>query len=264
MPFISDMTWEAFRDAVDKRTVALIPMGSVELEGTHLPLGVDTIAARGLAERLGDAPGVLVGPTLPVGYSAWFNPFPGTLSFSHDTLQAVLRDYCDGLVRHGIRRIVFLNAHRGNNAAIEVVAHRLLAERPFKVGMLNVWKLANDLVAGGDLIAEGRFTHAGELMTSVVMALRPDTVVAERIAADRVRSPEGSAFEVKNSVGDTAFRGSVQTVFQDIRDVTATGVMGDPRPATAEKGEALIAMLLDYIRAYLEAFRQLRIETGDA
>jgi creatinine amidohydrolase len=254
---IADMTWEAFRDAVDHRTLALIPMGSTELEGPHLPLGVDTLVAQGLAGRLGDLPGVLIGPTLPIGYSEWFNPFPGTISLSHDTLPRVLADYCGALARHGIRRIVFLNAHRGNNAGIEVTAHRLLAAQPLKIGMLNVWKLANDLTAGGDLIAEGRFTHAGEIMTSLVLALRPDTVVTAKIAADGVRSPAGSAFQVKNSLGDTAFRGSVQTVFQDIREITASGVMGDPRPATAAKGRALLDLLLDYIRAYLEEFQKL-------
>ncbi len=254
---IADMTWEAFRDAIDDRAVCVVPMGSTELEGTHLPLGVDTIVAEGIALQLVDAPGVLVGPALPIGYSEWFNPFPGTLSLTHDTLQRVLLDYCRGLIRHGVRRLVFLNAHKGNNSGIEVVSRMLLAEVPIKIGMVNIWKLAGDLAAGRNLIEEGRFTHAGEIMTSVLLALRPDTVVKEKMMADTPRSPADSAFSVKNTLGDTGFRESVQTIYQDIRDITETGTMGDPRPATAEKGQVLINLMLDYIKAYLAAFQEL-------
>lgn len=254
---IADMTWEAFRDAINDRVVCIIPMGSTELEGPHLPLGVDTIVAEGLARQLVDAPDVLIGPTLPIGYSEWFNPFPGTLSFTQNTLQRVLLDYCHGLVRHGVRRLVFLNAHKGNNAGIEVVSRELLAEEPIRISMLSIWKLAGDLAAGRDLIEEGGFTHAGEIMTSVVMALRPDTVIKEKMAADAPRSPVDSAFRVKNTLGDTGFKGSVQTIYQDIRDITDTGTMGDPCPATVEKGQMLIDLMLDYIRDYLAAFQTL-------
>jgi creatinine amidohydrolase/Fe(II)-dependent formamide hydrolase-like protein len=127
--------------------------------------------------------------------------------------------------------------------------------------MLNIWKLANDLIAGSDLIKEGRFTHAGEIMTSVILALKPETVVTGKIMPDKVKSPKGSAFEVKNSLGETAFKGSVQTVYQDIRDVTDTGIMGDPTAASAEKGEAVLKLITDYVMAFVWEFRKLPIET---
>ena len=151
------MTWEAFKAAVDDTTVAVIPLGSTELEGTHLPLGVDTIVARGVSRRLAGEKGVLVGPVLPIGYSKWFMPFPGTLSLESDTLTRVLMEYGEGLIAHGVRRIVFLNSHRGNNACVETVARTLVQTRKIKVGMLSIWKLANDLIAKQPgLIDEGR------------------------------------------------------------------------------------------------------------
>ena len=66
--FIAGMTWEEFRDNVNSGTVIVVPVGSTELEGTHLPLGVDTIMADGVAAKLAGEPGVLIGPTLPNGY----------------------------------------------------------------------------------------------------------------------------------------------------------------------------------------------------
>ncbi len=255
---IAEMTWEEFRDAVSDDTVAVIPVGSTELEGPHLPLGVDTIVARSLARGLDGIPGVVIGPTLPIGYSKWFLPFAGTISLEIETLIRVLSEYASSLIAHGLRRLVFLNAHRGNNAAIEAVARTLMAEKPVRVAMISVWKLANDLAAAPESgIVEGRFTHAGEVMTSVILALAPETVVASKMTADRVKSPAGSAFTVKNSLGETAFQGSVQTVFQDIRQVTDTGTMGDPSAADPGKGVAMIARIIDYAKAFIAEFKKL-------
>ena len=261
---ILDMSWEEFRDSVDSKTVVVIPMGSTELEGLHLPLGVDTIVAEGVARNLAGEEGVLIGPLLPIGYSKWFNPFPGTVSLEHETLTRVLLEYCTCLINHGIKRLVFLNAHRGNNSSVEVASRNLIMEHQVRVGMLSIWKLANDLTAGSGLIKEGKFTHAGEIMTSVIMALKPEAVVTSKIMPDSVKSPEGSAFDVKNSLGETGFQGSIQTVYQDIRDVTDTGIMGDPTPASAEKGEAVLKLITDYVRSFLQEFRNLPIarETG--
>jgi len=255
--FIADLTWEEFRDAVKEKTVLVIPMGSTELEGVHLPLGVDTIVADEVAGRLKGEEGVLVCPSLPVGYSRWFNPFPGTISLEHDTLTKVLIEYCSCLIRHGASRLVFLNAHRGNNSCIEAASRILIADHPVRIGMLSVWKLANDLTSGSGLVKEGKFTHAGEIMTSLILATRPDTVRRDRMEADQVQSPAGSAFKVNNSLGETSFRGSVQIVYQDIRDVTQTGVMGDPTTATADKGEEILRVIADYVKAFLQEFRKL-------
>lgn len=259
---MSEMTWEAFAEAVNDDPVAVIPMGSIELEGPHLPLGVDTIVADGVARRLDGEPGILIGPTLPMGYSKWFLPFPGTISLETDTLVRVIRDYVQSLIQHGIRRFVFLNAHRGNNACIESASRSLVADHPVRVAMLSVWKLANDLSAVQDkAIEEGRFTHAGEIMTSVVMALAPDTVVTDRMVAEAVKSPPASAFKVKNSLGETEFQNSVQIVYQDIRDVTEFGTMGDPGAASPEKGEMILNRIVDYTKAFLQEFKKLYLKS---
>jgi creatinine amidohydrolase len=259
------MNWEAYRDAVNDRTVAVIPLGSTELEGVHLPLGVDTLAAEAVAGRLDGEPGVIIGPALPIGYSKWFTPFPGTVTLEQDTLCRVLGEYGDCLVRDGIRRLIFLNAHKGNNAAVTTVSHELIARHGISVAMLSIWKLAHDMAAARPgWIREGRFTHAGEIMTSVMMAAAPDSVAREKIAPGGVRSPQGLEFKIKNSLGDTEFRGSVQTVFQDIRQVTDTGVLGDPGAASAEKGESLIACIADYTRAFLREFRKLPLAVQKA
>jgi len=257
---IDRMTWEDFQDNCESKTVAVIPLGSVELEGPHLPLGVDTIAAHALSERLDGMPGVLVGPTLPIGYSKWFMPFAGTISLEMETLIRVLDEYARSLIAHGVKRLLFFNAHRGNNAAIEAVARTLIAERKASVAMINIWKLVGDLAAKPEnQIEERRFTHAGEAMTSVIMALAPEAVVAKKIAADKPKSPLASAFKVKNSVGDAEFQGSVQVLFQDLRHITESGTMGDPSGASPEKGHILTEKIVAYTRAFIQEFQKLSL-----
>jgi creatinine amidohydrolase len=256
--FIAEMSSEFFAKTAGADTVVVIPMGSTELEGPHLPLGVDTIVADGIARRLDGEPGVFIGPTLPIGYSKWFLPFPGTISLETETLIHVLMDYTQSLISAGIRRFAFLNAHKGNNAGIESASRRLVAEHGVRVGMLSVWKLAHDLCALRDQsIKEGRFTHAGEIMTSAMMALAPAKVVEDRLRAEAAKSPENSSFKVKNSLGETEFMDSVQIVYQNIRDVTDSGTMGDPTAATAEKGEEILDRIVGYTRAFLQEFRKL-------
>jgi creatinine amidohydrolase len=260
--FILGMSTEAFRARVNAYALAVVPIGSVELEGPHLPLGVDTIVAEGISKIIARESGVLIGPVIPVGYSKWFEPFPGTISIENETLCRFIGDYCRSLIRHGIRRILFLNAHRGNNAAIEIVSHRLIAEHQVRVGMVNLWKLAADLINGKNIISEGKFTHAGELMTSMVLAIHPEVVVSEKIHAGKVKQMKDSRFEVKNSVGETNCDGSIQTIYQDIRDVTETGVLGDPTPASAEKGRMMIEMITTYLKGFLQEFRKLPLPIG--
>jgi creatinine amidohydrolase len=263
-PTLLDMTWEEFRDCVDQKLVVVIPMGSVELEGPYLPLGVDTIVAEGVARRLEGEEGVLIGPSLPFGYSKWFMPFPGTISLEHATLTALLMEYCRSLISHGVKRFVFLNAHRGNNACVDEASRTLILEGPLRIGMLGLWRLANDLAAGKQgLIREGKFTHAGEIMTSVLLALKPETVVTQGMRADSPKSPEGSPFRILNSLGETFFQGLVQTVYPHIREITGTGVFGDPTTASAEKGEALLDQMTAYIKAFLQAFRKLPLSTQE-
>ena len=255
--YLMDMTWQEFAAAVTPQTVVVAPLGSAELEGTHLPVGVDTIAAEGVASMLTGLEGVVIGPTVPIGYSKWFMPYPGTISLEQETLIRLLGDYARSLHRHGVGRLVFLNSHKGNNAAVETVAHTLVDELAMKVGMLNVWQLAGQLTAKTDLVAEGAFRHGGEIMTSLMLALRPEAVVRGEIKPDQVKQDEPSAFSFRNSLGDAEFEGAVQTVFRDIRQVTDTGIMGDPSAGSAERGQAILELVAGYAQRYLAEFRKL-------
>jgi creatinine amidohydrolase len=174
-----------------------------------------------------------------------------------ETLVLLILDYCRCLITHGARRILFLNSHAGNNSAIETASRILQNEAQVMLAMIDIWRLTGDLVADKDIIDEGRFTHAGELMTSVVMALRPESVIVEKMIADKVKSNTQTKFQTKNSLGAVIFNNSVRTIYRKIEDLTETGTMGDPSTSSPQKGQEVLALALEYVKAFITEFRKL-------
>jgi creatinine amidohydrolase len=255
--FLANMTWQEFASALNKETIMVIPMGSVELEGLHLPLGTDTIMAEGLAQRLSKESKIIICPSLPIGYSKWFMPFPGTITVEQETLVLLILDYCRCLITHGARRILFLNSHAGNNSAIEAASRILQNEVQVILAMIDVWRLTGDLISDKNIIDERRFTHAGELMTSVIMALRPESVIVEKMIKDKVKSDAQTKFQTVNSLGAVIFKNSTQTIYRKIEDLTETGTMGDPSTSTPQKGQLVLELVLEYVKAFIAELRKL-------
>ena len=96
-------SWAEVHEMERENTIILIPLGSTEQEGIHLPLGVDTYVAEAIAQAVAKEADCLVGPTLPVGYSEWFLEFPGTVSLKIETLTQVLREYIFRYLQKGLK-----------------------------------------------------------------------------------------------------------------------------------------------------------------
>src|SRR5919202_7082849 len=110
-------------EAVLRRSgLVVIPWGSVEQHGPHLPIGTDIYAAQAVARRLAERLDGLMATIGPLGVTPIHMPFAGTLSLRASTFAAVLEDVCESLIRHGARRFVLLNWHEGNAAAINQAA----------------------------------------------------------------------------------------------------------------------------------------------
>lgn len=185
--------------------IILIPLGSTEQEGTHLPIGVDTYVAEAIANEVAKETGSLVGPTLPLGYSEWFLEFPGTISLKMETLIQVLREYCSSLIYHGFTKFIFLNGHRGNSPAVDVIARELITKHNVQIVMVEIWKIANSLAKDILDLKENIFRHAGELMTSVMLYLHPDKVDMKNAKVEYVKSNK-PPFKAKSSLGPAEFK----------------------------------------------------------
>ncbi len=237
MTDFSTATWPDV-DAIARGGLAILPVGACEQHGPHLPLTTDADLALGVARAIAARTGAMVLPVLPYG-DAWNNEaFPGTLSISPATLRAVIEDIGGWLIRMGLRAMVTLNGHFGNREPIALAA-RTLAARGLPVLHLDYPGQEALAATHCDSPPAGPgFFHADEVETAMMLALRPEAVRMGLAEAEYPVFPPTFGAEP-----------------MQLREFAASGVFGDPRPATAAKGRALIdgiaANALPLIAAFL-------------
>lgn len=235
------MTWQEFDDARSRGLCVLLPVGSTEQHGPHLPLGTDALIAAGLAERIAQNHPCVVAP--PVVYGAFSHPrsgggdrgFPGMVGVRGTTLVHVVEDVTVELFRHGFHKLVVLNGHFENHAflyeALESAVERVDAKA--RVLLLNYWDLIRDediprLFPNGFPGWEAE--HAGVVETSLMETLRPDLVR---------RAMKGRG-------------GASRTVTYDLFPTPAelippSGVGWSAEEASEEVGALLVRMLIERI-----------------
>ena len=212
--------------------LAVLPIGSLEQHGPHLPVITDTASASAAAIRaarlVSDETPVLVLPGLWTGMSEHHLPFGGTISLSFSELRGVLSGVVRSLRAIGFARLLVVNGHGGNVEPLAVAARELAHEYGLPVIACTPWYLTRSRVAE---IAETAETpaHACEGETSVMMAVAPDLVRTDRLEDAVQQRPD----PVPSYEGFSRF-------WSFSERAPVTGVRGDPRPATAEKGERFL------------------------
>lgn len=179
---LGDMTASAFAAAAQD-AVVLLPLGSHEDHGPHQPMG-DYLLADMIAERIArrateQGVAAFVAPGMPYGVADYFGSSPGGLALAPESFRRVLQDLLDGLLRHGLRKIIVLNAHSGNVPVIHEVTLGLRLSCGVTIPSFYLWKIARQLMEERTGNAEGRFGHGAEPLLSLNMALRPECVVDE-------------------------------------------------------------------------------------
>jgi len=221
---LADQSWP---DLEGSRPLVLLPLGSVEQHGPHLPLDTDCAVAlevsrraaalaAGQAAAAGPAARVLTAPAQPYGASGEHEGFPGTVSIGHQALELLLTELGRSLLRWA-GRLVVVNGHGGNLPSMPAAIIRLRREGREAAW----WPCRPPGTAPGDL-------HAGHAETSMMLALRSPAVRAERAVA----GPAGPPGELLARVRA-----------QSVRGVSEPGVLGDPAGASAGHGERLLAAM---------------------
>jgi len=237
---MEEMTWPDIKAAIEQGfTTAVVGVGSTEQHGPHLPTMTDARIGEEVAHlvalKLGDA---LQARTVDVGVSEHHLAFAGTLSLRPETLKMILRDYVDSLVSSGFKRIVFVPTHGGNFATVEqVIVESREAHPGIEVtgytDLLGLTGFLNQVSAEHGITAEESGAHAGENETSIMMALERDLVVPERFAPGYL-GPLGER--------------EVKIVLESgMPPLSSSGVLGDPRKASAEKGRIYLERLADFL-----------------
>lgn len=229
---LAHLSWTNIRDLDKAEGVVILPVGATEQHGPHLPTVTDTLQVtrvlEAALENLPDSVSAWTLPALPYGKSLEHLSFPGTISLSGATLGAVVMDIAKSVRRAGFRRFALLNGHGGNVGVLDAAARDIRAETglmSFCVGP-SYWLQAPFEVSE----PEARYgIHAGELETSLMLALEPSLVHMDRAVKQFPEFPEGELH---------LFGAAAAAWLTD--DWSASGVFGDATLGTAEKGEALL------------------------
>lgn len=249
-----DLTSPEIGELAEAGAVVIVPVGSIEQHGRHLPVSVDTIGAFEVARRAAatvDEFPVVVTPPVWWGVSPHHMGFPGTISLSTDTLIALLTDICKSVAAHGFERIMILNGHGGNAGLVQVAAQRMTegSERVWVAAATYFHMIGDDLKELGESELGG-MSHAGEMETSLVLAVRPSLVHMDR-AEDAPRQRLTSFSKLDMRKGGTVYYPL------DLRRDSQHGVLGVPSLAAAEKGEAILDVAVARLVAFLEEYHAL-------
>lgn len=243
---LGDATWQEVRDYLVERDALIVPIGTCEQHGAHLPLATDTLIAEAFAERIAEVTGVALAPTLAYGVNLPCDRFvPGTAGLTLDGLRKALRGLLTDWARHGFRRFFIVTAHGcavdgfgfAHHEAIKDAALPLLED-----GTCQVLVLFPYWIEVGDLLSrQEKVEHAGEVETSLALHLFPDLVRTDHI----VDGPsEGE---------ETRFDAFPEGVATGPPAVGWSGAEGAPSAATAEKGRAIFERCLQPMVRAVEA-----------
>lgn len=234
--------------ALARSPVAVIPFGSVEQHGPHLPAGTDTIAACVVADAVAGELGALRVPFGPYGITPIHAGHPGTVSLRRATFEALLSDICEQLVSMGARRFVYVNWHEGNVAALDAVATDL-QERHDDVYVV----AAHACYVAQRIYADqgGELTHGGGIEALAVLAGDPELVRSDR-AGRPIRSDRAAAMDAMRRSRE------VYGFITDVTEIDDEGWYGDPHWATPERAASFAADVAGPIVRQVRAIFELR------
>ncbi len=222
---LSRASWTDVAAHLENRpAIGVLPVGALEQHGPHLPLSTDTLQADAVARRLAERIEAVLLPALPFG-NTWSNDaLPGTVSISADTVTALAADVAASLERAGYALLVIVNGDFGNRLPLQRAAEQSAARDGMPVVVLDYPGLVEigDEVKDSPWAAPG-LCHADEIETSMILAVAPELVHSDRMEPAYPELP-----------ADFGLRQMA------LAPLSPSGVFGDPRPATAEKGERII------------------------
>jgi creatinine amidohydrolase len=256
----AELTWPEVAERASEDPVCVIPVATLEDHGYHLPIDTDVVIAETLAERavLARRERALLLPTVTHGYTPHHMDFPGPITIDWKTFVEHLLDIGRSLVRHGFRRILFVNGHGSNVPLVEMAARLLMVEHPGTVAGA-FWYLSSRESA--ELLARtresehpGGMAHACELETSLYLAIRPERVQMEKAVRE---IPEWDSEHVWMDWNDGPL-----AIRERWSAWSRSGVVGDATVASAEKGRLWLEQAVKEVGEYVDEVARRPLRAG--
>jgi creatinine amidohydrolase len=247
-------TWVELKEIIPQQRVVVLPVGSTEDHGHHLPLDVDHFVVSEICEAAARLipHEVLLLPTVSYGFEDHHMDFPGTITISDEHLLHFVLDITKSVAHHGFRKIIIVNGHGSNAPILELAARRTVTETEAHCGFVNAGAGVDT-----DAIAESELSsHAEEIETSTYLHLNPDVVQMDK-ATREVKVPITKYYWRGSVKGKGASPLRMMDIWSRISD---SGVIGDATLGTAEKGKLFFEAAATALAELLVEFRTIPIE----
>jgi creatinine amidohydrolase len=251
-----EFTWPEIKAAIAQDRVAVLPVGTTEQHGPHLPLVTDVLTATEMSrlavERIPEEAVLL--PSVYYSFNEHHMDFPGTIAIAGETIVRYVTDIGTSLARHGFHKILIVNGHGSNVPFLDIAARNITNTTNSIAAMASWWSLIPKDVITAHRESEypGGMAHGCELETSVLLYLRPDLVQMDKAEKDiSFQSTEFFYWDLQNPS---------PVFFQEwFSRYSRTGTVGDPTKATAAKGEVFVNAVVDRLVSLIREFRAKEI-----
>jgi len=244
---IEEMTPQEITDALKEVDTVVVPLGSVEQHGPHLPVGTDTLIPITVAKRVAQRAKVLVAPAVYYGNSLSMVDMKGVFTVTPDTLASLLLDLCKSFSRQGFKKIVFINGHGGNKQVLSFIGQKARMETGALIVRIDWWDIAAEEIPK---ICEKEVVHADEGETSMMLACRPELVDMTKAVKD------DTSDKLVKALTDGKPKNMPQ-VYVPFSKWSKTGLIGDATKASKIKGEKILNVVVDNIVDFLQKLDKL-------
>lgn len=259
---LHEVTRSAFEEYLRENPdpIALVPLGSIEQHGPHLPLGTDSLIALELCKKVAERTGSFVVQPCWPGYSPHHMEFKGTITFRHETLVNILLDTFESLRHHGVKKILVLNSH-GGNAQIMAYAIRIGARETGACIVSPAAMPDNPKEAAKDLV-KNLDVHSGTRETGIALAMFPELCEMERVkdwkpttkfvpGVEKLADPSRDDVQIAAQI--------LMSYIGDTHELTSSGVYGfaDPNKADPEASKKSVEERVQQLVRYIELWKTI-------
>ncbi|HWQ29734.1 MAG TPA: creatininase family protein [Negativicutes bacterium] len=250
---LGKITWPKAEQYFKESDLVLIPIGSTECHGRHMPLGTDVLIPERLADLVEEKSDILIAPMIPFGSCQSLSPYPGTIHIDPQILYLYVSQVVDSLYRHGARKIIFLNGHGGNINPLERLGLEY-EEKGAMVVLLNWWLMA------WDMNPAWKGGHGGGEETAAMLGIDPSLVDVSEIGGP-LKMKDVNENIIATGFRSVKFKGVEIEFLRNTPNVTDNGWIGidHPNTATVEWGTEMLQTTADYIVDFIEEFRKVKL-----
>ena len=261
---LENMTWKEVQERMKETDIAIVPVGSTEQHGPHLPVNNDTFTAFQIAKRAAemayDDVKTVVVPAVPYGLTDW--SFPGTITLSRETLVSLYKEIAKSLIQRGFKKIVFVNGHGGNIIPLQLAMDEIRRETGALVALVQYWELSYEKILAMLETKNKVFGHSCEMETSISWALGQQVREDKRTktippSTPALRDYVTPIFRPKIPINIGIVDPKVKETFKSEK---WNGVIGDATLASKKKGEKMLKPTLDAFVEFLRKIKDVKVE----